>query len=469
MPDNNCFATVTANAANVRVQPRAGTAIVGIVSMNDRLPAHDRSELDSEGFFWIQVTVTANNMRGWIRGDLIQLSGECADIGVVTTTVNTPDTPEPEPIPEPPPPNPPVDNEDNLDVLIGDCRGEIIVGTATVRSGPALSNSIRGFVRRGTSFVIAEIAPPNDSGFRWYRFDFNGADGWVREDLASATGDCLDMSSHDDSIPIEEPDPIVVPTPSGCVGVVGLSRVSVRAAPTAMSTRLGMVTRDTQLPVQDITDTQSDGFAWIQVDFNGQTGFIRSDLLSLRGDCGALTNDDRLPTPVAATITQGFRPSSNPTHNGLDFGTGGPQELVIAIPAKVDRAHPCPNCAGTPPNIVPRTAAERNAVFNDSDWGFGYGNHIILRHRFADVPRSTQEQILRLGGNQNSFIFVLYAHLSEMNVSLNQEIVANTLIGKTGNTGFSTAEHLHLEVGFGARWGGAVKIHPSLLFNVANR
>jgi murein DD-endopeptidase MepM/ murein hydrolase activator NlpD len=55
-----------------------------------------------------------------------------------------------------------------------------------------------------------------------------------------------------------------------------------------------------------------------------------------------------------------------------------------------------------------------------------------------------------------------------MFVTLNQQLPANTLIGMTGNTGFSTAEHLHMEVGFGARWGGAVKIHPSLLFNVAS-
>jgi murein DD-endopeptidase MepM/ murein hydrolase activator NlpD len=73
-----------------------------------------------------------------------------------------------------------------------------------------------------------------------------------------------------------------------------------------------------------------------------------------------------------------------------------------------------------------------------------------------------------MGGGPNSSIFVLYAHLSQVFVTLNQQIPANTLIGMTGNTGFSTAEHLHLEVGFGARWGGAIKIHPSFLFNIAN-
>lgn len=468
MPDNNCFAIVTVNAANVRVQPRAGTGIVGIVSLNDRLSAHDRSDLDAEGFFWIQVTVPANNMRGWLRGDLIQLSGDSAALGIVTTTVTTPETLEPEPTTEPPSPTPPTDETNTTDVLIGDCCGEIIVGAATVRSGPSLSDGIRGFVRSGTSFVITEIAPPNDSGFRWYRFEFNGADGWVREDLVSATGDCLDMSSHDDSIPVEEPEPPVVETPSGCFGIVGLSQISVRAAPTVNSTRLGMALKDTQLAVQDITDTQPDGFIWIQVDFSGRIGFVRSDLLALRGDCSGMTNDDRLPTPVAARVTQGFRPSSNPTHNGLDFGTGGPQDLVIAIPAIIDRAHPCPNCEGEPPNIIPSTAAERTQVFNDSDWGFGYGNHVILRHNFSDVPASTQEHIRRMGGNQNHSVFVLYAHLSVMNVALGQQIPANTLIGKTGNTGFSTAEHLHMEVGFGTRWGTAIKIHPSTLFNVAN-
>lgn len=43
-------------------------------------------------------------------------------------------------------------------------------------------------------------------------------------------------------------------------------------------------------------------------------------------------------------------------------------------------------------------------------------------------------------------ISILMAHLSEFNVQNGQKVYAGQLIGKTGNTGFSTAPHLHVTV-----------------------
>lgn len=451
---DNCFAVITVEAANVRVQPRTGTSVVGILNRGDRVPAHELSAPDGQNFRWIRVTVPANSQLGWIREDLAILSGVCAELGALSTTV----TPEIDPA-EAADDSPGVEQ----DVLMGDCKGEITVLSATVRSGPSLSDSIRGFVMRGTSFVITEISPPDDRGFQWYEFDYLGEPGWVREDLAEETGDCLDLRTHSEP---DEPAPTPEPTPTGCRAGLGLPRASVRAQPTINSPRLGMAEAGEEFAVQGITPPQSDGFTWTQIDFNGQTGFIRSDLVVLRGDCSALTNDVRLPRPVAGSITQGFRPPNNPTHNGVDFGTGGPQELRIAIPAVIDRAHPCTRCTPSQPNLFTNDPAEQRRIFSDAGWGFGYGNHIILRHNFSDLPRPVQEQIIRQGGTENSFLFVLYAHLSRMFVQAGQTVAANTIIGMTGNTGFSTAEHLHLEVAFGRQWGSARKIHPAILFAI---
>ena len=57
---------------------------------------------------------------------------------------------------------------------------------------------------------------------------------------------------------------------------------------------------------------------------------------------------------------------------------------------------------------------------------FDYGNEVIIDH-----------------GNQ---ISSLYAHLSEIDVQLGQEITTQSIIGKVGSTGHSTGPHLHLEV-----------------------
>ncbi len=65
----------------------------------------------------------------------------------------------------------------------------------------------------------------------------------------------------------------------------------------------------------------------------------------------------------------------------------------------------------------------------------GYGSHIVINHGFG--------------------FKTLYAHLSEIDVRVGQQIKRGELIGKTGNTGTSTAPHLHYEV-----IRGGSKINP---------
>ena len=56
----------------------------------------------------------------------------------------------------------------------------------------------------------------------------------------------------------------------------------------------------------------------------------------------------------------------------------------------------------------------------------GYGNHIIIDH----------------GNNLKS----LYAHLSKIDVKEGDEVTTDMVLGKMGDTGDSTGDHLHLEV-----------------------
>jgi murein DD-endopeptidase MepM/ murein hydrolase activator NlpD len=55
-----------------------------------------------------------------------------------------------------------------------------------------------------------------------------------------------------------------------------------------------------------------------------------------------------------------------------------------------------------------------------------YGNHIIIRH--------------------DSLYQSLYAHLAEIRIKTGQAVKAGAEIGTVGNTGQSTAPHLHYEV-----------------------
>lgn len=63
--------------------------------------------------------------------------------------------------------------------------------------------------------------------------------------------------------------------------------------------------------------------------------------------------------------------------------------------------------------------------------GRGYGNHVVLNHGY---------------GYQT-----LYAHMSRMKVRRGQSVKRGEIIGYVGNTGTSTAPHLHYEVRKGGR------------------
>lgn len=65
-------------------------------------------------------------------------------------------------------------------------------------------------------------------------------------------------------------------------------------------------------------------------------------------------------------------------------------------------------------------------VKETNDDRFGYGRHVIIDH----------------GNGYTS----LYGHLSQILVVPGQKVTMETIIGKSGSTGFSTGPHLHLEV-----------------------
>ena len=73
--------------------------------------------------------------------------------------------------------------------------------------------------------------------------------------------------------------------------------------------------------------------------------------------------------------------------------------------------------------------------------GGGYGNYVIIDHG-------------------NEFI-TLYGHLSEVDVEIGDEVKKGDVIGKMGSTGFSTGDHLHIEI----RYQGYI-LNPAFYLDV---
>ena len=107
----------------------------------------------------------------------------------------------------------------------------------------------------------------------------------------------------------------------------------------------------------------------------------------------------RFYRPVSAAVGDRFGPRGAAFHPGLDF--------------------PVP--AGTPV-----AAAGRGCVVRASYDPGGYGNLVVIAHRFG--------------------VTTWYAHLSRFAVRAGQCVTGGDRVGRSGSTGFSTGPHLHFEI-----------------------
>ncbi len=80
------------------------------------------------------------------------------------------------------------------------------------------------------------------------------------------------------------------------------------------------------------------------------------------------------------------------------------------------------------------------AAYNDGQWNTGFGNHCIIDH-----------------GNG---VQTLYAHANEIRVSEGDTVKQGQIIGLVGDTGNTTAPHLHFEVRTESGDGGFERQNP---------
>ena len=166
-------------------------------------------------------------------------------------------------------------------------------------------------------------------------------------------------------------------------------------------------------------------------------------------------------------LTQGYHNA----HKGYDLGAPIGRELRAFSDGVVIRRVDCTACTPEKPNIVPSslTQAERDALFANPAWGFGYGNFITVRYDYGLLPRSLRQEMDALGLT-DGYAYVLFAHMSRVDVRVGDRVQAGGLLGLTGTTGHSSGPHLHMEVKVGRAqtvdgvWLKLTAVHPNLLF-----
>lgn len=183
------------------------------------------------------------------------------------------------------------------------------------------------------------------------------------------------------------------------------------------------------LPVSGIYHTVKSGdtVASLAKKYNAEEGEIRE-----HNDIGtSLTAGDKILIPngtIAAAPAP--RPVARPTTGGsatTPSSSGSPYSWPVAGGVLTQGVHGYNGIdigapAGTP---IYASAAGRVVVARASGYNGGYGSYVVIQHQNSQT---------------------LYAHMSTVLVSPGETVEKGETIGRVGNTGKSTGNHLHFEV-----------------------
>lgn len=535
MPNNSCLATLVGHPNETSVKIHSGPGLSRSLVMQapkgarglqvlDAQPDENGSSRFGKTYQWLQLQF-ADGRTGWVRDDMVEISGNCTSLGYRTLTQsvsafsltrNEARRPESTPL---------VDSGEsgdeeatrdparqaqahaNRDLCRATVVGEPGVEHVNVRSGPGVNHSKSFQVDKGLANCLVTEVKPDAQGrkkfgkvHQWFNLTFpNGTHGWVRDDLVSIRGHC-ETFGYDDlevetlavsmtrSMPIvtERDRPpggetdgrttVTVNLSSPCKATV-ISGVParVRAGRSTQHRILTELPQGTQAGVLDIGPQDGGGpHRWIKVEVTGQEGWMREDSLSYQGDCATFnlrtTPADLFPPPMRQfTWIRGMTPD----HDGWDVSAAGQPVFSAPTTGTVMRVHECPNCTQPPGPAfrhhgITKWDEIQSALFERA-WGWGFGHHVIVRYLSRDLPASTRK-FLSNSGLAGAHLFVLYGHLQKgMSVRLNQSLDGETQLGLCGDSGYSTAPHLHLEVRAGTQqnmgsWMSNELLEPDVAF-----
>lgn len=125
------------------------------------------------------------------------------------------------------------------------------------------------------------------------------------------------------------------------------------------------------------------------------------------------------------TFPYGAKYKNGKTHLGVDY------RAAIGTPVKA---------------MVGGTVVHSGVHVFKKGWGFAFGKHIIIdNNKFADGTPG---------------LWAIYAHLSECNVAVGDKVRKGQILGLSGNTGNSTAPHLHVGVSASRTWNPLKVVNP---------
>lgn len=198
-------------------------------------------------------------------------------------------------------------------------------------------------------------------------------------------------------------------------------------------------------------------YVWYMV-ADGEDNFVREDVVTFTKDnpqpVVPHSSTGKWPSPIAGRYAIENTHLNHRNHKGVDLSAPMGTNIINHVDAFVLRAFDCVLC---------KPEGDGAWTINNNDYGDGYGTFAILRYDSWSLPSAAQQHVER-------FVFVLYGHMSDIDVTQGFPVRADSRIGRVGSTGNSSGPHLHLEVRTSdtpnVNFYSAKLIDPALIFDL---
>ena len=174
------------------------------------------------------------------------------------------------------------------------------------------------------------------------------------------------------------------------------------------------------------------------------------------------------PPPFDSFVmTQDF----GPNNCGVDLSGPLGMPITASAPGVIAAVYPCRKGPDGRNNFAGQGLAQFDrAAMQDSTWGFGFGNLVIVRHTWDELTPESRA-FLEDRGLHRLYVHVLYGHLRTISVQPHEAVQPGTVLGTLGSTGCSLAPHLHLEIRLSYRpetclFSSVQPISPRVFFNL---
>jgi N-acetylmuramoyl-L-alanine amidase len=266
---------VTAQAyrtVNVRSGPGIQYDIIGQLTNGDQVRVIGRSDEEND---WLQIEYKDGT--GWVAYFTVTVMSAVDKLPIVDATDSPSVTPTP------------VRDSGNKIPASGDLYVTAF-RRVNVRSGPGLAREQIGTLEPGDTADITGRTTDN----QWLQINFNGQSGWVAYFVVTVTGSLNAAAVID--LPIENQ---VTPEPTAPPQITARYNINLRAEPMLDSSLITVIPFGTSLTPETRLDN---GDLWLQVTYEGQTGWLLTALVNVNGNLDSLPVE---PLSTAEPQSQG--------------------------------------------------------------------------------------------------------------------------------------------------------------------